>query len=77
MLDNLTTMIAQQMFISQSVQIKTNSIEVNFLKDYASNIPNNVDIQDCAIRSNSICEMIADSFPNTICENIVILQRVS
>ena len=74
MTDHLTKLIDKQLFITQQYQIKTDSIQVNFIKNYAEKFPNNLNVQDCSIELHSMCKIIEDSYPN--CKNIVILQRV-
>ena len=71
MFENLTSMMSSLMFTDQLSQIKTASIEANFIKKNISAIDNQQSVQDCRISVQSVCDLL-----NSPCENRVITQKV-
>ena len=71
MIDSLTSMISTHLYVSQSTQIKTASIEANYLKNSISDINPLQSIQDNRISISSLCELL-----NSDCSNRIITQKV-
>ncbi len=71
MIESLTSMMSSLMCVDQSTQIKTSSIEANFLKKNISMMDSQQTFQDCKIEIPSFCNLL-----NSPCENRVITQKV-
>ena len=74
MIDTLTTIISSQMYINQNVQIKTNSIEANYLKANVSTINTQQSFETCQINIPSFCNDLLAQIQN--CASMIITQKV-
>lgn len=70
---DLTTIISDHLIVSQSTQIKTQSLQANYAKNYASQLDNHFVLQDCEIVTPSLCDLaeIDDD-----CNKKVLIQQV-
>ena len=76
MFDSLTSMISSQMYVGQSIQLKTASIEVNLLKSNISKMDRVQTVQDCKIQIEaSFCDLI-NSINKMDCSNSILTQKV-
>ena len=58
MIDSLTSMISTHLYVSQVTQIKTGSIEANYLKNNISDLNPLQFIQDSKITISSFCDLL-------------------
>ena len=72
MLDQLTSIIINHLYVSQSTQIQTNSIQVNYYRDNISLASNKISLQDSEIKFTSFCDLLGSSS----CNNRIITQKV-
>ena len=70
---DITSMVTDRLVISETVQIKTSSIEMKFLRNNATNLEKVVNIQNARISLSSFCDFISS---NDSCESTIIRQRV-
>lgn len=66
-------MIADHLGVSESAQIKTASVEMNFVRNNVTNLANSLTIQDGKIILPSFCEMLQY---NENCDSKIIRQQV-
>jgi hypothetical protein len=71
-------MITNQMYVSQNIDIKTNSMEVNFVKNNISHLAASKTIQDNEINFSSYCDLLlsSSSTSGSSCNNQIITQKV-
>jgi len=70
--DDMTNIIAGHLYVSQSLQFKTDSIQVEFVRNNMSNMSTSLNMQDARINVVSYCDMM----PNANCSNRILTQRV-
>ena len=70
---DMTSMINDHLAISETAQIKTPSVEINFVRNNITNLDKFINIQGSRISLPSFCEMIAN---NDSCESTIIRQQV-
>ena len=75
MLNTLTSIISSQMYVNQQVQIKTNSIEANYMKANISTFNTQQSIESSQINIPSFCGDLLNQSPN--CANRILTQRVN
>ena len=73
MLDDLTSIIVDHLYVSQTTQIQTNSIQVNYYRDNISLASNQMTLQDSQIKLTSFCDLLGSSS----CNNRIITQKVN
>jgi len=73
MLNDINSMIGDHLGVSESAQIKTASVEMNFVRNNVTNLANSLTIQGGSIVLPSFCEML--SF-NENCGSTIIRQQV-
>ena len=71
MLETLTAMISTHLYVSQNTQIKTASIEANYLKNNVSLLSANQPIQDSKIIIPSFCDILKSN-----CTSRILTQKV-
>ena len=76
MLDVLSQIISNQIYIGQSLQIVNPQIQVDFLKNNVSLLNTTQSLWDSQIKLPSFCDLIALSFTIN-CQSSVIIQRVT
>ena len=69
--DALTSMISNQMYVSQSTEIKTGSIQANYLKGNISSLNNLLNIQDSSIEISSFCDLLISSCDKIITQRVI------
>jgi hypothetical protein len=71
--DTLTELFSSQMFVGQTIQVKTASIEANYFKsNNISALNTNQNVQDCSIKFTSFCDLINQNCSNrTITQNVI------
>ena len=67
-----STIIASHLFMSQSVQVKTATIQADYVKNNLSALVNVQNVQDTQINVPSFCDLL-----NSDCSNRVITQKVT
>ena len=72
MLNGLTSIISTHLYVGQTTQVKTGSIEVGYKKNNISTVSNELGIQNCQIVIPSFCNLL-----NSACENRIITQKVN
>ena len=72
MLDKLTSIIINHLYVSQTTQIKTNSIQVIFNRDNISSASDQISLQDSEIKFPSFCDFLGISS----CNNRILTQKV-
>jgi hypothetical protein len=72
MLDELTSIVINHLYVSQVTQIQTNSIQVNYYKENISLISNQLSVQDSVIKLTSMCDLLGSSS----CKNRILTQKV-
>lgn len=70
--EKITQMISTQMYIGQTATIKTNGLEVDFIKNNVSLLKTTKQIQNTSISFDSYCDLISSSN----CNNQIITQKV-
>jgi hypothetical protein len=73
MLNDLTSIIVDHLYVSQVTQIQTNSIQVNYYRDNISLASNQMNLQDSQIKLTSFCDLLGSS----ACNNRIITQKVN
>ena len=63
-------MITPQLHINELVQVKTDTIEVQYSKNNLSRVDNQLNIQDSSLRVQSMCDLLT-----TNCSNRIITQK--
>ena len=71
MINDLTKIISTHLYVIKFTQIKTTSIEANYLKNNISDINPLQSIQDNQISISSLCDLL-----NSDCSNRIITQKV-
>lgn len=72
MLDELTSIVINHLYVSQVTQIQTNSIQVNYYKENISLISNQLSVQGSEIKLTSMCDLLGSSS----CNNRILTQKV-
>ena len=73
MLLDMTSMINDHLALSETAQIKTPSVEINFVRNNITNLEKVINIQGSKINLPSFCDLIAS---NDSCESTIIRQQV-
>ena len=77
MLDDLTSMVLDHLSTSQSTDIITNSIRVNYMKENASVISNQMSIDNSKIIVPSMCDLLSNTISgNKTCADKTVSQKV-
>ena len=71
--DDMTNIIADHLYVGQSLQFKTDSIQVEFVRNNMSNMSTSINMQDAQINVVSYCDMLL----NANCSNRILTQRVT
>jgi hypothetical protein len=72
MLNDLTSIIVDHLYVSQVTQIQTNSIQVSYYRDNISLASSQLNLQDSQIKLTSFCDLLGSSS----CNNRIITQKV-
>ncbi len=72
MIDSLTSIVSTHLYVGQLTQIKSTTIEANYLKNSISDINPLQSIQDNRISISSLCDLL-----NSDCSNRIITQKVT
>ena len=73
LLNDLTSIIVDHLYVSQVTQIQTDSIHVNYYRDNISLASNQMNLQDSQIKLTSFCDLLGSSS----CNNRIITQKVN
>jgi len=76
MFDSLTQIISKQLYVGQSFQISSPSIEVNYMKTNVSLLNTTQVLGDSQIKIASFCDLLA-SDPSLNCQSSTIIQKVT
>ena len=72
MFDSVTSIISSHLYTSQAIQVKTKSIQADYIKNNVSALNNLHNVQDCQINIPSFCDLLnSDS-----CSSGIITQKV-
>lgn len=71
MFNTMTTVLSKQMYLGQSTQIKSASIQVDYIKNNVSNMNTSQIVSDCQIKVPAFCDMIGSN-----CQGKIITQKV-
>jgi hypothetical protein len=74
--ERLTNLMLNQMYIGQTLVIKAKLIEANFVKNNVSLLDPNKVIQDIEINFSSYCDLLSSTSLSSNCNNQVISQKV-
>ena len=73
MINKLTKIISSKIYVGQEMQVKTQAIDVSYLKNNVSLIPVNQFLNDAKIElTHSFCELLS----NENCSNRILTQKV-
>ena len=72
MFDDMTSMVSQHLYVSQTTQITTDSIQANFLKNNISAFENSQSLLDCQINVPSFSDLLSNSGSS----NQIVTQKV-
>ena len=70
--EDLTQIVINHLYVSQSITFKTDSIQANFIKNNISNLNTQINLSNGQVTVPSYC----DIFP-TNCTNRILSQKVS
>ena len=70
--DSLTAMLATHMYSNQNTNIRSNSIEANYIKSNISLAETQLQLQDCLINVTSFCDLL-----NSNCSNRIVTQKAN
>ena len=71
MINNLTNIISSHLYVGQSINVKSGSIQADFQKNNISSLRNLQNIQDSQIKIPSFCDLL-----KTTCSDQIITQKV-
>ena len=71
--NDMTFIVASHLYVSQSLQIKTDSIELDFVRNNMTSLNTTTIVQDAQIKVASYCGLM----PNANCSDRILTQRVT
>ena len=73
-MNDLTSIISEHLVVSQSTQIQTQSLQANYVKDYAARFVSSFNLHDCEINIPDLCDLAP---MGNDCSQTILMQQVS